>query len=81
MHFAMHMLGNLLYLMLCCAGGLLPCRIVAPMSETEKLINKQLLEKVAQAGLGQLGAAAAAGPGVRTKTTQQQSRAGYKDLC
>jgi hypothetical protein len=44
------------------------CRIVAPMSETEKLINKQLLEKVAQAVLGQL----AAGP-VRTKTAQQQA--------
>lgn len=44
-------------------------RIVAPMSETEKLINKQLLEKVAQAGLGQLGAA----PVVRTKTAQQQA--------
>jgi hypothetical protein len=39
------------------------------MSETEKLINKQLLEKVAQAGLGQLGAA----PVVRTKTAQQQA--------
>lgn len=51
-------------------------RIVAPMSETEKLINKQLLEKVAQAGLGQLGAAAAAaGPVVRTKTAQQQAAA------
>jgi hypothetical protein len=48
---------------------LLSCRIVAPMSETEKLINKQLLEKVAQAGLGQL----AAGPVVRTKTAQQQA--------
>lgn len=28
------------------------CRIVAPMSETEKLLNKQLLEKVQKAGLG-----------------------------
>jgi hypothetical protein len=49
---------------------LLCCRIVAPMSETEKLINKQLLEKVAQAGLGQLGAGQ---PVVRTKTAHQQA--------
>lgn len=27
-------------------------RIVAPMSETEKLLNKQLLDKVHKAGLG-----------------------------
>ncbi|KAF6260771.1 hypothetical protein COO60DRAFT_846345 [Scenedesmus sp. NREL 46B-D3] len=44
-------------------------RVVAPMSQTEKLINKQLLEKVAQAGLGQLGA----GPAGRTTTAQQQA--------
>lgn len=28
------------------------CRIVAPMSETEKLLNKQLLDKMLKAGLG-----------------------------
>lgn len=47
------------------------CRIVAPMSDTEKLINKQLLEKVAQTGVG------APGQVVRTKTAatkQQQSK-------
>jgi len=30
-------------------------RIVAPMSDTEKLINKQLLEKVQLAGLSSTG--------------------------
>eukprot|EP00878_Enallax_costatus_P025426 GHUV01027202.1.p1 GENE.GHUV01027202.1~~GHUV01027202.1.p1 ORF type:complete len:436 (+),score=163.52 GHUV01027202.1:3278-4585(+) len=46
-------------------------RIVAPMSDTEKLINKQLLEKVQQTGV------AAPGQVVRTKTAatkQQQSK-------
>jgi hypothetical protein len=51
------------------AAAVTPARIVAPMSETEKLINKQLLEKVAQAGLGQLTAGAV----VRTKSAQQQA--------
>lgn len=44
------------------------CRIVAPMSDTEKLINKQLLQKVQQAGVVVPGAV------VRTKTAASRQQ-------
>jgi hypothetical protein len=62
------------------AAAPLLLRIVAPMSDTEKLINKQLLEKVQLAGLSSTGHCQQSSSVVRTKAAaakqqqQQQQR-------